>query len=107
MKYIIGQLAGKQFLFKKNEFYDIDFIKNAKIGDFITFKKILLYKNFNKIQLGNPFLINSQIFAKVIQHIKYPKVAILKTKPKKNYTRIKSYRYFCTRIQIINLNFQV
>ena len=88
MKYAIAQTSGKQFLLKPGEWYDVDFIKNGKIGDFFYFKKILFFRNEKKIQLGKPFLVNSQIPAKIIQQGKGPKITVLKTKPKKKYTMI-------------------
>jgi len=100
MKYIIAQTAGRQFLFKPGEWYDIDYIKKANIGDFIYLNKILLFKNDKKIQLGYPFLNNSQISAKIIQQVKGPKITVLKTKPKKKYTRTYGHRQSYTRIQI-------
>lgn len=100
MKYAISQTSGKQFLFKPGQWYDIDFIKNGKIGDFLFLTKILAFKKENKIQLGYPFLIKSKIYAKIIQQVKGKKITILKTKPKKKYTRTKGHRQLYTRIQI-------
>jgi large subunit ribosomal protein L21 len=100
MKYAIAQTSGKQFLVKPGQWYDVDFIKNAKVGDFIYFNKILFYRNENKIQVGKPFLGASQIPAKIVQQVKGPKIIVLKTKPKKNYTRTRGHRQPYTRVQI-------
>jgi large subunit ribosomal protein L21 len=99
MKYAIVQTAGKQFQFQGNEWYDVDYIK-AEIGDYIYLNKILLFRKKNKIQLGYPFLEGSQIKAKIIQQVKGPKITVLKSKIKKNYSRIKGHRQLYTRIQI-------
>jgi large subunit ribosomal protein L21 len=100
MKYAIAQTSGKQFLVKPGEWYDVDLIKNVNLGDFFYFKKILFFRNEQKIQIGNPFLIPSQIPAKIIQQVKGPKITVLKTKPKKKYTRTRGCRQNYTRIQI-------
>jgi large subunit ribosomal protein L21 len=99
MKYVIAQTSGKQFLFKPGEWYDIDLIKDGELGDFISLNKILLFKNETKVQIGQPFL-TSQIPAKIIQQVKGKKITVLKTKPKKKYTRTKGHRQAYTRIQI-------
>jgi large subunit ribosomal protein L21 len=104
MKYAIAQTSGKQFLVKPGQWYDVDFIKDANIGDFIYLNKILLLRNNNKIQIGQPFLENSQIPAKIIQQVKGKKITVLKTKPKKKYTRTRGHRQSYTRVQIDNLN---
>jgi ribosomal protein L21 len=38
MKYAIAQTSGKQFLLKPGQWYDVDFIKDASIGDVIFLK---------------------------------------------------------------------
>jgi large subunit ribosomal protein L21 len=103
MKYVIAQTSGKQFFLKPGEWYDVDFINNCKLGDFLYLNKILFFRNDKKIQIGKPFLINSQIPAKIIQQVKGPKIIVLKTKPKKKYTRTRGHRQDYTRIQIDNI----
>jgi large subunit ribosomal protein L21 len=104
MKYAIAQTSGKQFLVKPGEWYDIDLIKDGKVGDVIYLKKILFFRKENKIQLGQPFLLNSEIPAKIIQQVKGEKITVLKTKPKKKYTRTRGHRQSYTRVQIDTLN---
>ena len=103
MKYAIAQTSGKQILIKPGQWYDIDFIRNGNVGDFIYLNKILFFRNENKVQIGKPFLTNSQIPAKIIQQVKGPNITVLKTKPKKRYTRTKGQRQSYTRVQIDEL----
>lgn len=100
MKYIIAQLLGKQILLKCGEWYDINFVKKGLIGDFLFLNKILLFYHIDKIQVGKPFLLSSKISAQILQQVKGPKITILKTKPKKNYTRTKGHRQWYTRIKL-------
>ena len=104
MKYAIVQTSGKQFILKPGEWYDIDFINNAEQGDFIYLNKVLFFRKDNKVQIGKPFLVNSQIPAKIIQQVKGPKITVLKTRPKKRYTRTRGHRQDYTRVQIDTLN---
>lgn len=104
MKYAIAQTSGKQFLLKPGQWYDLDFIKNGNLGDFIYLNKILFFRNNDKIQLGKPFLEESQIPAKIIQQVKGKKITVLKTKPKKKYTRTRGHRQAYTRVLIENLS---
>ncbi len=100
MKYAIIQTSGKQFFLEGNRWYDIDLIKKAKIGTLITLNKILLFKKIIKIQLGKPFLAKSILSANIIQEVKGKKFTVLKTKPKKTYTRVKGHRQKYSRIQL-------
>ena len=105
MKYIIAQTSGKQFLLKPGQWYDVDFIKNATTGDFIYLNKILFFRKNNQVQIGKPFLENSQVSARIIQNqVKGPKITVLKTKPKKKYTRTRGHRQSYTRIFIDTIN---
>ena len=100
MKYAIAQTSGKQFLVKPGQWYDLDFIQGGNVGDVIYLNKVLLFLNENKIQIGQPFLENSKIPAKIIQQVKGKKITVLKTKPKKRYTRTRGHRQSYTRVQI-------
>jgi len=104
MKYAIAQTSGKQFMLKPGQWYDMDLIKNVNLGDFIFIKKILFFRKKNQIQLGKPFLGKTQIPAKIVQQVKGQKILVLKTKPKKKYTRVKGHRQQFTRIQIDTKN---
>nr|QOU10750.1 ribosomal protein L21 [Spumella sp. Baekdong012001B8] len=100
MKYAIAQISGKQFLLKPEQWYDIDFVKSSIIGDKILFNKILLLKKEGAIQLGQPFLKHSKIGAFVLRNVKSRKITVLKTKPKKKYTRTQGHRTVYTRVKI-------
>ena len=102
--YSIVQASGKQFLLKPGQWYDFDLIKNVNIGDFIYLNRILLFKKTNKIQIGTPFLKNGLIIGKIIQQVQGEKITVLKTKPKKNYTRTRGHRQRYTRVLIENIN---
>jgi large subunit ribosomal protein L21 len=103
MNYTIVQVSGKQLLMKPGQWYDLDFIKNGINGNYISLKKILLIKKENKIQLGMPFLLNTELPVKILQTIKGKKLIILKTKPKKNYTKIRGHKQIYTRVKIENI----
>ena len=70
MKYAIVQTSGKQVLVKPGQWYDLDLIKTAKVGDCIYLNKVLFLRSENKIQIGQPFLDNCKIPVKVIQQVK-------------------------------------
>ena len=102
MKYIVASISGKQSILKQKKWYDINNIKRKTNDIFLTLEKILLIKNELKIQIGKPFLLNCFISGLIISNIYGKKIKVLKTKPKKNYTRIKGYKPKYTRIFITN-----
>jgi large subunit ribosomal protein L21 len=104
MKYAIAQTSGKQILVKPGQWYDLDYMSQGNLGDVISLNKILFFRKENLVQLGKPFLEQSQIPATIIQQVKGPKMTVLKTKPKKNYTRTRGHRQKYTRIKIDTLD---
>jgi large subunit ribosomal protein L21 len=104
MKYAIVQTSGKQMVLKPGLWYDVDYINNAVLGDYVYLSKILFFRKNDEIQVGTPFLTSCRIPAKIIQQVKGKKITVLKTKPKKNYTRTKGHRQSYTRIRIDSLS---
>jgi large subunit ribosomal protein L21 len=104
MKYAIAQTSGKQILVKPGQWYDVDYISEGNLGDVVSLNKILFFRKENRVQLGKPFLETSQIPATIIQQVKGPKITVLKTKPKKHYTRTRGHRQKYTRIKIDSLD---
>lgn len=103
MKYAIVHTSGKQFFLLPDRWYDIDLIRKAKLGSYITLNKIMLFKKSIQLQLGKPFLNKSIFSGNILQNeVKGPKLKVLKTKPKKNYTRTIGHRQKYTRIQLVN-----
>lgn len=107
--YIIAQVSGKQCFFQPGQWYDVDsiqgwnpFVNNSKeiLGKFVYLNKILLFKKTTKVQIGKPFLDKSQIPVKILQQVKGRKITVLKTKPKKKYTRVRGHRQGYTRVQV-------
>ena len=103
MEYAIVKTSGKQFFLKPDQWYDLDFIYNGYAGDFLYLTKILLFRKKDQIQLGQPFLPTSKISAKILQQVKGTKMTVLKTKPKKKYTRTQGHKQLYTRIKIDKL----
>jgi large subunit ribosomal protein L21 len=102
LEYVIIQISGKQYFMELNKWYDIDFIRDVKIGDIVVFNKVLLFYKNGVVQLGFPFLININICAEILKQVKNRKVVVLKTKPKKHYTRTQGHRQKFTRIILKN-----
>jgi ribosomal protein L21 len=95
--YVIAHVSGRQHIFRKNRWYDLDYMKELNENDCIYLHKVLLLAQRGQFQLGTPFLKNIIVPLKFVQHFKKRKMFILKTKPKKHYTRLKGYRPKATR----------
>lgn len=101
MEYAIVQISGKQLFIKSDRRSSFDLVKKIGVNSLIVLNKVLLAKNANKIQVGKPFIKGSTLLAKVSDKIKGSKLIILKTKPKKNYTRTRGHRQQYSQVKLI------
>jgi large subunit ribosomal protein L21 len=97
--YIIAELAGQQIFLTPYNWCDLTLPINLKKGDVLHLNKILVIKEGDNVQFGQPFIDDTFYFAKVIKVFKAKKVIVLKTKPKKNYTKKQGHRQSIVRIQ--------
>lgn len=97
--YAIIQTSGKQIIATPGNWYDVNLLRQNTIGDFLWLSKVLFFQKEKKLQLGMPFLRNLKIPAKILYIVKGKKIRIVKTKPKKNYTRVQGHRQYYTRLK--------
>lgn len=99
MKYLIVNASGKQHLVKHDRWEDLDCLRNARIGDILSLQKILFYRKPTKVQFGKPFLKDGFLTCEILAFFQNKKLRIVKTKPKKHYTRTQGFRKIKTRVQ--------
>ena len=89
--YAVLEACGKQYKVEKG---DIVFFEklDTEEGKKITFEKVLLLSDENKIQIGNPYVKGMKVEGKVVSHGKDKKIIVYKMKPKKNYRRKQGHR---------------
>ena len=97
--FAIIETGGKQYWIEQDKFYDFDKLA-VKIGEKITFNRILLLQNGNELLLGKPLVQNVIIEATVLGHLQGPKVKIYKMRPKKKTLRTSGFRQKLTRVRI-------
>ena len=97
--FAIIETGGKQYWIEQDKFYDFDKLA-VKIGEKITFNRILLLQNGNELLLGKPLVQNVIIEATVLGHLQGPKVKIYKMRPKKKTRRPSGFRQKLTRVRI-------
>nr|YP_010336866.1 ribosomal protein L21 [Stylonema alsidii]UNJ15272.1 ribosomal protein L21 [Stylonema alsidii] len=103
MKYAIIEAAGKQFWIEPGRFYDLNRLA-VEPGDKIQFKRVLLVKNGESIQIGQPCVNEASVNATVVRHLKGKKIIVFKRRPKKNTSSKNGHRQPLTRIMIDDIN---
>ena len=98
----IIKTGGKQYLVEPGTKINIEKV-DKKEGEEITFSQVLLLEKNRKLEIGDPFVKDSQVVGKVLKQGKNEKVIIFKYKPKKRYQRKMGHRQPFTEVEITEI----
>jgi len=99
MKYAIVEISGRQFWVENKKYYDLNRIP-TKVNSQINLNRVLLVNNEGEILIGQPYLENVKITAKVLKHFRGQKILVYKMRPKKKTRKKQGHRQDLTRILI-------
>lgn len=103
--YAIVEVGGKQYSVKEQDIIDVE--KQAgKEGQEITLGRVLLVSKDKKLEVGQPYIKEAKVTAKVLKHIKAPKVISFKYRRRKSSHWKKGHRQQLTRIQIKDIKLE-
>lgn len=94
-----------QYRVSNGDLLIVDFIDEAKVGDPVTFERVLLANGGGASLIGNPIIVGASVAAEVVEPIvKGPKLEIQKMRRRKNYRRHTGHRQGYTQVKITNVN---
>jgi len=99
------ETGGKQFRVKTGDLLKVEKIEGEE-GSNISFDSVLLLSKDaegKELTVGNPYLKDVKVKAKIIEVGKEKKVTVLKYKPKKRYRIKKGHRQSYTKVEIIGI----
>jgi large subunit ribosomal protein L21 len=99
MKYAIVESGGKQYRAVEGEAIQVDRLP-IPAGEDVKLEKVLLLVDGENITVGTPTVKDMNVFAKVAEHFKGPKVVIFKYSPKKRIRVKTGHRQNYTRLQV-------
>jgi len=97
--YAIVSIAGQQFKVEKGMKVFVHRLK-GEVGDDVTFDKVLLIGNDDKVNVGAPFIPDAVISAEILSHKRGDKVLVFKKKRRKTYQKLNGHRQDFTEILI-------
>ena len=100
--YAIVEIAGQQFKVEKDQKLFVHRLE-GKEGSKVSFDKVLLLADGDKISVGAPAIDGAQVGAKVLKHFKGNKVIVFKKKRRKGYRVKNGHRQALTEIIIDNI----
>ena len=72
-------------------------------GKKVTFDKVILVSEDDKVQVGNPYVTGIKVEGKVVAHGRGKKVLVFKYKPKKNERKTRGHRQDYTKVEITSI----
>lgn len=99
MKVAVLEAGGKQFIAREGQAIEVDRIQ-ATIGDPVELKDVLLVVDGPEIRVGTPIVEGAAVEARVVDHLRGPKVIVFRYIPKERYRKRRGHRQMLTRLAI-------
>ena len=97
--YAVIESCGKQYKVTKGDVIFFEKLDTEEVKK-VTFDKVILVSDGDKVEIGNPYVKGVKVEGKVISHGKGKKIIVFKYKPKKNYRRKQGHRQPYTKVEI-------
>jgi len=97
--YAVIETGGKQYRVQEGDVITVEKLK-VSAGDDITFDKVLVLNDGEKVQVGTPIVEAAKVFGTVVENGKGEKVIIFKYKSKKDYRKKQGHRQPYTMVKI-------
>ncbi|MBI2113024.1 MAG: 50S ribosomal protein L21 [Candidatus Wildermuthbacteria bacterium] len=102
MPFAVIKTGGKQYLVQPGQKLTIEKLPN-KEGEEVVFDSVLLSEKDGAVKIGEPFLKDSMVKAKVLSQTKGEKLVVFQFKNKKRYKKKKGHRQELTQIEIVQV----
>lgn len=99
--FAILETGGKQYRVEPGDIIEVERIDQSKITkqNKVNFDSVLLIKD-QDIHIGQPYVANGRVEAKILEELKNKKIIVFKKKAKKGYKKTRGHRQIIHRIEI-------
>ena len=98
-KYAIVDMAGCQCKVTADSVVRVPRLE-AEVGTTVSFDKVLLVSDGQKVAVGQPFVEGSKVDVEVVRHGRDKKIIVFKKKRRKGYKRTRGHRQGFTEVRI-------
>ena len=104
MKFAVIQTGGKQYKVSKDELLSVEKMKGEwKVGDKISFDKVLLVDDGKNTTIGTPYILNAKVDAEIAEIGRSKKIIVVKYKQKSRYLRRNGHRQPFFKVKILGI----
>ncbi len=104
MRYAIINISGTQEKVEEGKEILVNRVK-ANEGDTIEIRDVIFLRDGDNIMIGKPKLDGAKVIARVLSHLKGPKILVFKYKRKNNYRKRRGHRQYLTKLLIERIEF--
>ncbi len=102
MTFAIIETGGKQYKVSASKILEVEKL-DAEEGKIVKFKNVLLLKNENNVEIGNPNLEGASVEAKLIKNTKDRTILVFHKRRRKNSRKKNGHRQRHSMIQITKI----
>ena len=102
MSFAIIETGGKQYKVSASKILEIEKL-NAKVGDTVKFKNVLLLNDDKNTEIGNPSISGATVEAKLLDNVKDRTVLIFHKRRRKHSRKKNGHRQRHSKIQITKI----
>ena len=102
MSFAIIETGGKQYKVSASKILEIEKL-NAKVGDTVKFKNVLLLNDDRNTEIGNPSISGATVEAKLLDNVKDRTVLIFHKRRRKHSRKKNGHRQRHSKIQITKI----
>ena len=102
MSFAIIETGGKQYKVSASKILEIEKL-NAKVGETIKFKNVLLLNDNNNTEIGNPSIEGATVEAKLLENVKDRTILVFHKRRRKHSRKKNGHRQRHSKIQITKI----
>ena len=101
--FAVIECGGKQHTVSEGESLQVELL-SAEEGSTIEFDKVLMISDGSESKIGNPYVDNAKVTAKLVSNGKHDKIRVFKMKTRQNYRRTYGHRQKFSEIHIESIS---
>lgn len=101
MDFSVVEVGNKQYKVVAGQEFTLEKVQ-AKPGEKLTFDKVLLVKEGEKIKVGTPYVKGAKVQVEVIAQKKGPKIRVARYHAKSRHRRVLGHRQQLTQVKVVS-----
>jgi len=104
MTFVVIETGGKQYKVSEGDSIKIEkLLDGSKLGDTVTFDKVLLTDDGSNTAVGTPYLANAKVTAEITKVGRNKKIDVVKYKAKSRYFKLRGHRQHFFEVKVVKL----